>query len=492
MTEDKVYLDIVSGPFEGQHFYFHEQDTFMVGRSGDCALSARDDKTMSRHHMLLEINHSSVLARDLGSLNGTRINDKLIRMKPEGNRDIILPPEALRDGDRIVVGGTAMVIHIDYPIFCVDCGNEIPKEEVRACEFVNGAHICSYCSKTEVDVNVSDEVETAAPAKVFRLSREQYEQAEVSPGKVLEELLREYLHEQQRKGLFPQICGYKDLEALGEGGYGIVYKATRIRDEETVALKTMLQTRKPEKRKLQLFEREKEIAAQLDHLNIVRSQAAGIWNGIHFIEMEYVQGGSLWKLMEKGKRKINLITAVPLILDMLEGLAYAHEVEVFVTTEDGRKKQKGIVHRDLKPSNVLLSHSDGIVTAKLSDFGLAKAFGAAGCTQGVLSRTGTTCGSPVYMAPEHLTNYKYVKTSTDVFEMAATIFFMLTGQPIRPANKGQDPFKSVLEEKPRNIGEYLEDCPEGFNEVMSRALAYDEKERFQNGREFLDAAKNVF
>ena len=231
--------------------------------------------------------------------------------------------------------------------------------------------------------------------------------------------------------------------------------------------------------------------AQLEHPNIVRSHSVGVWNNIHFIEMDYIAGGSLWKLMEKGRRKINLITAAPLILEMLEGLAYAHEVEISVTTEEGKKKLKGIVHRDLKPSNILLDNADGIITAKISDFGLSKAFGAAGCTQGVLSRTGTTCGSPVYMAPEHLTNYKYVRASTDVFEIAATIFYMLTGQPIRPANKGRDPFRSVLEDKPRHIEEFMDDCPQGFDETMSRALAYDEKERFRNGREFLTEMRTI-
>ena len=113
-------------------------------------------------------------------------------------------------------------------------------------------------------------------------------------------------------------------------------------------------------------------------------------------------------------------------------------------------------------------------------------------TQGVLSRSGTTCGSPLYMAPEHLTNYKYVKASSDVFEMAATIFYMLTGQPVRPIQKGQDPFRIVLEEKPRRIGEFLEDCPQELDNVMTQALAYDEKERFKDGSEFLAAMQNVF
>jgi len=488
MDENKVYVEIVAGPFAGQRFYFHEQDTFMVGRAGDCTLSIKGDKTLSRHHLFIEVNYSNVLIRDLGSLNGTRVNGRLIYNGRDKGGENAPPALALHDGDRIDVGSTAMIIHIDYPVVCVDCGVEIPVEDKEGCEFINGSYICPRCRATDVEVEAPEEYRKER----IRMSRAQHEQADQNPGKVLEELLREYLQAQGQQGADPQIHGYTDLEVLGEGGYGVVYKARRVRDGKTVAVKTMLQTRKPEKRKLLLFEREKEIVAQLDHPNIIHSESAGVWNDIHFIEMDYISGGSLWDLMEQGKRKVNLVTAVPLIIEMLEGLAYAHDVEVVVTTEFGKTKQRGIVHRDLKPSNVLLDQHSNTITAKLSDFGLAKAFGAAGCTQGVLSRTGTTCGSPVYMAPEHLTNYKYVKASTDVFELAATIFYMLAGQPVRPVRKGQEPFKSVVEEQPRRIADFMSDCPPGLSDVMDCALAYDEKERFKNGREFLDAMKTVF
>ena len=75
--------------------------------------------------------------------------------------------------------------------------------------------------------------------------------------------------------------------------------------------------------------------------------------------------------------------------------------------------------------------------------------------------------------------------------MAATIFYMLTGKTIRPVRQEQDPFKSVLEDHPRRIRDYLENCPEELSEVMDCALAYEEKERFRNGREFLEAFKEI-
>jgi serine/threonine protein kinase len=129
--------------------------------------------------------------------------------------------------------------------------------------------------------------------------------------------------------------------------------------------------------------------------------------------------------------------------------------------------------------------------AQLSDFGLAKGFGAAGCTQGALSQTGRACGSPPYMAPEHLTNYKYVKPTTDVFEMAATIFHVLTGETVRSFGRGRDPFRCVLEEPLRRLKDHLRGCPKKLSDVIDRALVIDPKERYTNGRKFLEAMRDA-
>ena len=225
----------------------------MIGRAGDCALSIREDKTLSRHHMMLEINQGNVLLRDLGSLNGSRINNRLIRLEKGVNRDLICPPEALRDGDNITVGSTTMKIHIDYPAYCVECEKEILPEERDKCEFINGAYICVACRKTAADVEIPEDSKEDEDSKFFRLNRTHYESVEENPGKVLEDLLRKYLQAHERQGKTPEIYGYKELKVLGEGGYGLVYRAKRITDGKIVAIKTMLQTRKPEKKKAATF-----------------------------------------------------------------------------------------------------------------------------------------------------------------------------------------------------------------------------------------------
>ncbi|HPO14078.1 MAG TPA: FHA domain-containing serine/threonine-protein kinase [Candidatus Hydrogenedentes bacterium] len=492
--ESKVCLEVIEGSCRGQRFEFGEQDTFMIGRNPDCNCIVKGDNTFSRHHLFLEINQSNVTLKDLGSLNGTRINGRPIYdgrgkdIHPE--EAVPSPPQGLRDGDRIEAGNNVMILHINGPAVCVDCGQEIPAKDKNACEFINGAYLCLACRKREDEKNKPAKPQEDAKPENVRMNVKQREIAEQNPAAVLEELVREFLNVQSGRGDIPEIQGYTELKRIGAGGFGIVYKARRKSDGATVALKTMLQTRKPDRRKALLFEREKEIIGQLKHPNIIRSASGGIWNDIHFIEMDFADGGSIWDMMEKGNKPIDLKVAVPLLLQMLEGLAYAHEVELTVTTEKGKKKQTGVIHRDLKPPNVLLAREGGILVAKLSDFGLAKAFGAAGCTQGALSQTGAACGTPPYMAPEHVTNYKYIKPATDVFEMAATIFHMITGQFIRPM-RGQDPFKCVVEVKPRRVRECMSGCPKSLADVLDTALAWDEKDRYPNGRMFLNAMEKA-
>ncbi len=495
MNDSRVYIEVVGGSCKGQRFNFEEQDTFMIGRAADCQCIVMGDNTFSRHHLFLEINQSNVMLKDLGSLNGTFVNGRRIYYgrgkdidpeKAEPSR-----PVGLHDGDRIEAGKNVMILHILAPAICVDCAAEIPDKDKEACQFVNGSYLCRACRKREEEKNKPGKAKEEKKPVDVRMNQQQRVQAEQNPGAVVEQLLREFLNLRGVQGAAPEIQGYTDMQKIGEGGFGAVYKAKRSRDGKIVAIKTMLQTRQPDRKKLLLFEREKEIIAQLKHPNIVRSESAGVWKDIHFIEMDFVEGGSIWDMMEGGRRAIGLKTAAPLVLQMLEGLAYAHEAEVIVTTTEGKKKRIGVIHRDLKPPNVLLALVGSKPVAQLTDFGLAKAFGAAGCTQGALSQTGTSCGSPPYMAPEHLINYKYVRPATDVFEMAATIFHILTGQTVRSFGQGHDPFKCVLEEPLRRLKDHLSGCPKELSNVMERALAVDPDTRYTNGREFLEAMRKA-
>jgi len=239
-----------------------------------------------------------------------------------------------------------------------------------------------------------------------------------------------------------------------------------------------------------MFEREKEISVALRHPNIIRCERCGCWNDIHFIEMEYMEGGCVGKLLEK-RGKLPLDEAMQIMLQSLEGLAFAHNAELKLSFADGRKTIHGIIHRDLKPPNILLSGAPGKWVAKVSDFGLAKAFSEAGMTKGGITGAGMSVGSAPYMAPEHLTNYRNLKPATDVFEIAATFYHMLTGYYVWNFRKGVDNFVVILQEIPDPIRNLNGSVPIKIAAVLDKALSRDPQGRYKDGRELLEALKKA-
>jgi serine/threonine protein kinase len=148
------------------------------------------------------------------------------------------------------------------------------------------------------------------------------------------------------------------------------------------------------------------------------------------------------------------------MLNALEGLAHAHEA--------------GFVHRDLKPQNILLDQG----VARISDFGLAKNFQQAGFSG--MSLTGNYAGSPLFMPREQLINFKYVKPATDVWSLAATFYFMLTGQFPYPFDGKRDPIDVILNEQIVPVSTRAVALSKGLQEWFDIALSMDLKRRPAN------------
>ncbi|MFB3133691.1 MAG: serine/threonine-protein kinase, partial [Rhodothermales bacterium] len=172
------------------------------------------------------------------------------------------------------------------------------------------------------------------------------------------------------------ISHYQITDQLGQGGMGIVYKATDTRLQRTVALKFLpahsLQTDDDKQR----FEREAKAAAALNHPNIATVYEIDEAGGRTFIAMEFIGGETLASTIKQGPLKLS--EAVEVALQVAAGLQAAHE--------------KGIVHRDIKASNVMFTEKGQV---KIMDFGLAKTAAAS-----VLTKEGTTVGTAAYMSPE--------------------------------------------------------------------------------------------
>ncbi len=174
------------------------------------------------------------------------------------------------------------------------------------------------------------------------------------------------------------ILHYKITEKLGEGGMGVVYKAEDTQLRRTVALKFLpRETLDEEDVKARLL-REAQAAASLDHPNICHVYGIHEEDGETFIAMAYIDGPSLADKIKE--RPLPLEEALSIAAQIAEGLHEAHE--------------HGVVHRDIKPQNILLTAKGQV---KILDFGLAALTG-----RSKLTKTGTTMGTPAYMAPEQL------------------------------------------------------------------------------------------
>jgi serine/threonine protein kinase len=195
----------------------------------------------------------------------------------------------------------------------------------------------------------------------------------------------------------PIVPGYEILEELGRGGMGVVYKARALRLNRIVALKMILAGAHAGPEATLRFLNEAEVAARLRHPNVVQIFGLGDHDGRPYVELEYVEGGSLARRLNGTPRAA--VSAAALVEVLARAVQAAHS--------------KGIIHRDLKPANVLLTPEG---EPKIADFGLAKATDA-DCG---LTGSNAVLGSPSYMAPEQAeAGGRSVGPAADVYTLGA-------------------------------------------------------------------------
>lgn len=251
------------------------------------------------------------------------------------------------------------------------------------------------------------------------------------------------------------ISRYEITEKIGEGGMGVVYKATDTRLDRTVALKFLPPRLLCDSEARERFEHEAKSASALNHPNIVTIHEIDEAEGRCFIAMEFLEGGSLKGLLKA--KDLSLKDILDLSIQIGEGLNAAHESDV--------------VHRDMKPDNIMLT---GKGLAKIMDFGLAKLKGATRVT-----KTGTTLGTLQYMSPEQAGG-KEVDSRSDTFSFGVILYEMVTGRlPFRGDNEAAI-INSILNDTPEPLARYKADLPEGLQRIADRALTKDPGERYQH------------
>ena len=472
---------------DGHRFVFAEHDTFIFGRMPDCHACLPDDAQVSRHHFFMEASPPHARIRDLGSLNGTYVNGQRIggREKgetPEEGAKTIHPHVDLKDGDKIKVGLTTLAVEIHAPAVCGKCGAEIPDSDKKRSEYGTG-YICGQCQVKGADKGKPKELPTSCVkcGKKFTgaighvpdengLCADCREKANDDPWQALAAMLAKARVKRNGEPV-PSIEGYEILNQLGVGGCGAVYLARRKTDNLTVAVKVLLARVAAQDRSKKKFLQEMELLSSLRHPNIVSFFDQGSVGGVFYFVMEFCDAGSLADLMKRRGGKVPLDEAKNIMLQTLDGLAFAHG--------------KGIVHRDLKPGNVLLTGSKAVRRVKVSDFGLAKNFEQAGLSG--LTLTGNFGGTPHYMPREQVVNFKHVKPVSDVWSIAATFYIMLTGFLPRDFPKGIDPLAVVLDSDVIPIRKRDANVSKPLAAVIDRALDKNPKSRFQSAKEMKEA-----
>ena len=200
---------------------------------------------------------------------------------------------------------------------------------------------------------------------------------------------------------------YNLLGRLGEGGMAVVYKAFDTRLETDVAVKvirTEKLTEESKERTLKRFNREANLLARQTHPNIVSVTDFGEYEGMPYLFMPYLSGGTLKEQLGK---PIAWNEAFRILTPIAHGLAYAHK--------------RNIIHRDVKSSNILITDSG---QPMLSDFGVAKILTIDDSMD--LTNTGLGIGTPEYMAPEQWSGK--ASPQSDQYSLGVVLYEMLTGR----------------------------------------------------------------
>ena len=259
-----------------------------------------------------------------------------------------------------------------------------------------------------------------------------------------------------------RIGHYEVLEVIGQGGFGIVFRAFDEVLHRVVAVKVLapqLAATSPARKR---FLREARSSAQVRHENVVQVYEVGEQPLPH-IAMEFIPGETLQDRLKR-VGPVDAAEVVRVGRQVAEGLAAAHATD--------------LIHRDIKPGNILLEGGAGRV--KITDFGLARAADDAS-----ISQSGIIAGTPMYMAPEQALGAK-LDQRADLFSLGSVVYQMACGRPPFRANSTVAVLKRVAEDTPRDIREIVPEVPQWLCDIITKLHAKNPDDRYQSAREVAD------
>lgn len=442
----KIKFTILDGALAGEKFEYSEFAEFIIGRADDCKIKfPLDEKRVSAKHCNIVIKPATVEITDLGSTNGTKVDDILIGSKEQGIQQI----NTITADTNISVGDIRIKIE-----FSSDNNSSLHEEYLS--EEASSEQSISY-------------LEQILPwVKDFNISS---------------------------KYLPAAIRDHRVVRILGKGKYGEVYMAIDS-NKQKVALKKMLDEVVSSKDIRARFKQEIENLQYLNHQNIVRLKGSDIYENNFFYTMEYCEIGSLDSLIKFMGGTLSLDIAEMVIRQVLDGLTYIHlSTASMVLTKDGYENAKGLVHRDLKPSNILLTNDGLNLVAKIGDFGLSKALGVEAAKVHT-EQISKPLGTYQFMCRRQNKVFKEAEPAGDVWAAAACLYYMLTGEYPRNFSKKIPLDRIVAVEDVIPILNRNNRIPSAIANVIDSALledkSNDDRTKFQTAADFQEALNQAF
>ena len=257
---------------------------------------------------------------------------------------------------------------------------------------------------------------------------------------------------------------------LGEGGMGVVYRASHAMLRRPTAIK-MLRPEMAGEDTIRRFEREVQLTSSLSHPSTVAIFDYGRTpQGVFYYAMEYLDGLNLEQLVRADGPQPPA-RVVHILRQVCGALAEAHDV--------------GLIHRDVKPANIILSERGGVPdVAKVVDFGLVKSLETAGSPVNIeVTSANVLVGTPLYMSPEAIGGDAALDGRSDLYALGAVGYFLLTGTPVFPAKSLVEVFAHHLHTRPDppsvRIGDHI---PEDLERLILQCLAKRPEERYDNAR----------
>jgi len=246
----------------------------------------------------------------------------------------------------------------------------------------------------------------------------------------------------------------------------IVFRATDRRLLRPVAVKVLPPELTHDPAVRTRFAREAHTAAQLAHPNIVPIYDLGEYEGMPYLVMGYVGGGSLASLLARDPRP-PIADVRRILCEVADALDWAHV--------------RGVIHRDIKPDNILIDRDSG--RTLVTDFGIARALEAGSR----LTKSGVAVGTPTYMSPEQARGDRGVDGRSDIYALGVVAYQMLTGRVPFQADNSMALLLKHVADHARPIAELRPDAPRALREIVERAMAKSPDDRWPTAGAFRDA-----